>query len=368
VPGGFESWQALFDEQDRLNAAAEHLLSGPGEGYAGLEAAPENHELRVYWKGAVPQEVLQRATEVSIPIRFNQAAYGLFELTGELDRLKVDPRIGSIMTNVDGSGLTAEVETEADRAAILRLARVPITVNISADPQPLYDRQNDISPYWGGARWTNVSAGWLCSTGFTLNWQGARRMLTAGHCGSNGESVRIGNVLQPLTTLSMDNNAPDTVMINPPPLRTFAGRIYAGPYCCVTTSIRVAGSTSDFVGNWICTGGASSGEHCRIKVVAVNASTLGITPLTYAEHVDGACAAALGDSGGPVYSYNEPLPFWKPGVRGRGTITAGYEDHTDCPGEVADGTYRVYYAPLQRPILDPHIGSLAFYGATLLIG
>lgn len=373
VPGGFRTWEDLSQAQTRLNTAADDILSVTSPGYAGTVAAPENGELQMYWKGQVPADAQDRAARTGVPVKFLPARYSQAELAVEVDRLGVDQRVSSVAPNVDGSGLTVTVSTDADRQAILAEARLPLSVTVDRKPDLLYDRQNDISAYWGGARWSNLSLGGSCSTGFSVIWAGLPRMLTAGHCGNNGNTVRIGNATQPTTTIINDVNVRDTQMLNRPTSRTFAGRIYTGAWNS-SSSIRVGGSTPDYVGNWICTGGSYSGEHCNAKVYAVNTSVLGMAPLTYAAKVPGTpaagnCIAAPGDSGGPVYSHGLFIngSFFEIAAVARGTITAGYLD-TPCisQGVWKTGSYRVYYAPVRRPIFDPYVGSLTFYGASLM--
>jgi hypothetical protein len=202
-------------------------------------------------------------------------------------------------------------------------------------------------------------------------------MLSAAHCGNNGNVARIGAPGQPNTTLTLDVNPRDTLMINRPQGRAFAGRIYSGGIYS-STSYKVIGAASDYVGNYVCTGGARTGQHCNARVQAVNVSVLGIMPLTFAAAAPGTCIAAPGDSGGPAFSLglhiSRPWPIIQIGAVARGTITAGYLD-TLCladsgsrnpPPIITVGSYRVFYAPVLRPIFDPHVGSLQFYGASLL--
>src|SRR5690349_14241302 len=59
APAGFRSWPEAMAVQARLNEAADQIVaataSAGGEtGFAGLIAAPENRELRLYWKGSPP--------------------------------------------------------------------------------------------------------------------------------------------------------------------------------------------------------------------------------------------------------------------------------------------------------------------------
>jgi hypothetical protein len=51
LPAGFADWTAVYAYQEQLNNAAGRLVA-TDPGNASIVAAPGNHELRVYWKGA----------------------------------------------------------------------------------------------------------------------------------------------------------------------------------------------------------------------------------------------------------------------------------------------------------------------------
>ncbi|MEU4714441.1 S1 family peptidase [Micromonospora purpureochromogenes] len=362
VPGGFSSWRELFSLQERLNSAADEIMAARGDGFAGVVAAPEDRKLTVYWKGQVPGSVRDLAKRLAVPVKFKPARFHQREMVAEAQRLAADPRAVSVAATVDGSGLAVTVTGRAPVAGkqdVLRTARLPLSLSTASRPT-LLNRQNDFAPSWGGARYY-ASGG--CSTGFGVYWNDARQILSAGHCGSNGQVAYDGggptNTMGPIIN---DTNPRDTLMIRV----AAGGRIYTGPYNAAT-SIGVGGAVSDYVGNYICTGGASSGEHCSIRVSVVNQfinAGYVIGPVTQANHVTaGACAAAPGDSGGPVYSYRSDGR-----VDARGTISAGVTGTAVCPGVVANGSSTVWYAPLLRPVGDAQIGSLTYHGASLIQG
>lgn len=360
-PAGFASWAEVFAVQDRLNAAAEKIIATRGAGFAGVVAAPENGDVRVYWKGRVPASARQAASTAGAPVRFLSAAYSERELLAETERLAADPRVLSVGPEADGSGLTITV-TEAGRQAIrsrtgaFAASAIPLFVRNESAPQPL-SRQNDFSPYVGGARYTTTGG---CSTGFAIALSGVSHILSAGHCGSNGQLATDGGggVADQMGTIFNDNNARDTLMIN---TRSF-GHIYVGPFNGSAT-LDVSGAQSDIVGNLVCTSGARTGEHCGLRVTHVNTSDSGFSPLTRAIHPSGGCAAARGDSGGPVVVSSAS------GLLARGTISTGRpgEGNVTCPNApVADSSNVVFYAPMFRPVGGPTVGSLQFYGAQIL--
>jgi hypothetical protein len=361
IPAGFTTWAEVFAVQDKLNAAAEKIVAAQGDGFAGIVAAPQNRELHVYWKGQVPEPVRALGGGLGVPFRFVPAAITERELLAEAERLAADPQVRSVGPQVDGSGLRINV-TEAGKQAIqsgtgiLGSTKVPLHVESDGAPAPLL-RQNDISPYWGGAKYTTPSS-LGCSTGFAVFWAGLDHMLSAGHCGNNGEIAVDGGGNPAVDTMgNVFNDIParDTLMINTPS----QGIAYIGPWNS-NTGMDVVGATPDFVGNLVCTSGARSGEHCGIPVTHVNQSDAGFFPLTRAAFSTATCAAAGGDSGGPVYHYSGN------GLIGRGTISTGRRGTASCPNApVFESSNIVYYAPLLRPAGGPQ-GSLQFYGATIL--
>jgi hypothetical protein len=363
IPAGFATWAEVFAVQNKLNTAAEKIVAAQGEGYAGIVAAPQNRELHVYWKGQVPEPVRTLAGRLGVPVRFLPATFTERELLAETERLAADPQVRSVGPEVDGSGLRINV-TEAGQQAIqsgtgiLGSTKVPLHVESDGAPAPLL-RQNDISPYWGGARYTTPSAPGGCSTGFAVLWAGLDHMVSAGHCGNNGEIAVDGGGNPAVDTMgNVFNDIPgrDTLMINTPS----QGNAYIGPWNS-NTGMDVVGAAPDFVGNLVCTSGARSGEHCGIPVTHVNQWDAGFFPLTRAAFSTFTCAAAGGDSGGGVYHYSGN------GLIGRGTISTGRRGTASCPNApVFESSNVVYYAPLLRPAGDPQVGSLQFYGATIL--
>jgi hypothetical protein len=83
----------------------------------------------------------------------------------------------------------------------------------------------------------------------------------------SGQGATIPGQASPTGTIVADNNARDTLAIYYP--AGVGGAIYNGPWNS-STGVGVGGAVADFVGNYICTGGASSGEHCGVQVQAVD--------------------------------------------------------------------------------------------------
>lgn len=366
-PAGFRTWEELAQAQDRLNNAADAILSQAAAGYAGTVAAPESGGLDLYFKGgAVPADVIARAERTGVSVRYLSARYTEEELLREVTRVGADRRATSVAPNYDGSGITITASNDADAEALRAGAQLATTVNVDRPPQMLYNRQTDVSPYWGGARWYNMSSGKQCTTGFGVLSGTGTLMLTAGHCGNNLHAVRIGT-LSPLATITADVDTRDTLMITPPSGGTYQGRIYVGGPAS-SASLKVIGSAVDYVGNWVCTSGSFSGEQCGARIKAVNTSLSGVFPLTSAA-ATGRCLALAGDSGAPVFHRGVSSSPSILGAVGHGTVSAGGPS-TPCVTGTGSGlilgSTQVWYAPLRRPTGDWTVGSLVFYGVTLL--
>ncbi|HEX8631112.1 MAG TPA: hypothetical protein VF755_23385 [Catenuloplanes sp.] len=358
APGGFSSWAELMQMQHQLNTAATRIQevakATARSGYANIVAAPENRELVVYWQGRVPAAVQRviAAQSNSVPIRVVPARYSEAQLSAEVQRLGRDSAYAEVSPMIDGSGI--RVKQAAGRSARAAAPRSSVSVfpdgvNTGGNGV-LFTRQNDFAPYWGGARTQG------CTTGFAIWWAGASRILTAGHCGNNGQNVFDGggDLMGPIFN---DNDVRDTQMINVAGL----GRVWDGPWTETGFTKGVAGATFSNVGNWLCTSGSRSGVRCNIRVSANNASWFGRFPMVYADQQQFVSAAGQGDSGGPVFE----LPWPDDGrVIAKGTITGGVNGtFVPCTGEVWPGrvcSWRFVYADVTQ--------ALAFYGATIVTG
>jgi hypothetical protein len=252
----------------------------------------------------------------------------------------------------------------ANQPDILGSTSIPVSVTVGQRPQGMFSRQADTPLFWGGSRYFSPVGG--CSNGFALSVAGAANIyeISAGHCGNNSDAVSIPGQPSPTGSVLAKAASRDTLAINYP--AGVAGRVYTGPFDS-SSSAAVGGATADFVGDFICTSGSSSGEHCTVQVLGVdefvntNVGVLG--PETRGFEINSGCAVAPGDSGGPAYSYRSDGR-----VDGRGTISAGILGNASCPGVSPSGSSTVWYAPLLRPAGDPQIGSLQFYGVGILTG
>jgi hypothetical protein len=201
----------------------------------------------------------------------------------------------------------------------------------------------------------------MCTTGFAVSTRRGAKMLTAGHCGADGETVYSGSGAV-MGLISGDNDTRDTMLID----TDSAGRIYVDAYDS-STSKPVRTPLDSYVDTLACTSGAMTGEHCKIRIVAtdlvINVGYL-IYPVVEAVHDDGTVAAGFGDSGGPVVAQDSWGPFGNGDfvlVYALGTITAiDLGQEVDCGQTYADT--RCSSTMFYVGIMD----ALAYYGASVV--
>jgi hypothetical protein len=378
VPGGFHTWAELYEYQGRLNATAAKIQAvDPAN--PGVVADPTSRELRVYWHGAVPARVSEIARSAGVPVKILPAAHRHGDLVAEARRLSADPRAAGVSPRADGSGLDLKVTTvqrPAGKADLFASARVPLRVTVGQRPAATLGRPADTPRFWGGSRYYWIGSGVYsaCTNGFAIAFPGQanRYMITAAHCGIENGAIYIQGQGFPTGVMGFRPICRDTALINYP--GGVSAAIYTGAWNSVT-SVLVGGAASDYVGNFVNTGGATTGEHGGIQVNTVDHFTPvtgspcpgSVGPLNIATSTTGGCVTMAGDSGGPVYYYSGGRAI------GVGTISAGLNsaycpsvDPSICPGPSCFGYSTVYYAPLLRAVGGIYAGSLTYYGVNIL--
>ncbi|WP_433018194.1 hypothetical protein [Kribbella sp. CA-294648] len=346
VPAGFDSWDRLYAEQARLNRAANRLYIPEEPGYAGLVVAPENHEVRLYWKGkpSAAADAAVMAARRDAPVRVLPAAYSEKELLAEADRwITSGENVTLAAPKADGSGVSIGVSAPAT-AGTPRVAggsSVPITFEYNSNQRQTYDRQNDSPLHYAG--------GWFgCSLGFAIrdNSTGRDGFLTAGHCIVTGTDIYDGGG-DYLGKAKYDVGNKDTGTIE----AGSAARMFTGPYNS-STSRPVGWAQKSYAGNWVNSSGAVTGELGGVKILDTTVTI--ITPtngtiynLVRGEHWNKACANTYGNSGGPVFAY--------PGganqrVIAYGIVSAAGGRETYCPGLAPNnkGFSQVLYVDVTR--------------------
>jgi hypothetical protein len=223
--------------------------------------------------------------------------------------------------DLESGRVVLETDAPSEVTAALVKEHPEIALTESKPVEDMFNRHDDISPFWGGA--SIQSGGATCSTGFAVRKpSGARFITTAAHCYSVGATVRtptgtfVGTVAQRGTIGSIFfwNNR-DVELIGG---SSYAGRVYTGGVFS-STSKAVVGSGNPVAGfTGYCTSGQTSGEQCGQHVNSTSAIVCTQTGCKWpvVEYVGG--PARPGDSGGAMY-----LPGATGQVFARGEVIAG---------------------------------------------
>ncbi|MGN5378903.1 S1 family peptidase [Streptomyces lasalocidi] len=297
-------------------------------------------------------------------------------------------RITSIGPAVDGSGLeigydedrgagrsdrldplasAARQDRSSELAAVTgRLTGVRTTVAYQPLSVDLSSRQEDGSPWQGGAAVRNPGGG-ICSSSFAVKTStGQYEMSTAYHCDGRGgtwHTYRGGRLIG--TTDTAQRLASDDALGISLPSGRSAGRLYDGPASETDGySKPVSGWGHNNVGDYVCTDGANSGVHCGVQIAKTDIGVTGengvyrpATDLAYAtSRTRDGIAAVNGDSGGPVFAgVNNSTAD-----EARGVITA-LDRTVKCPSSeyVLDSGVRtpwclqgVYFVPIFQTLHD----------------
>ncbi|MCA2224442.1 S1 family peptidase [Nonomuraea aurantiaca] len=329
VPGGFADWKALFSEQTRLNGVADRLTESAenADGYGGIIVAPENHEVRLYWRGTVPpavQTTIDQGRQTA-PVTVLPAAYTNAQLLQEADKWAEAGQASGAAPQPDGSGIRLSVtgqDTDPQQLQRPSGTTAPITLEKGEEFSPAYSRQDDVPSYYAGGRTWNQQSGAGCSSGFAVyDKYGTPGFLTAAHCGNVWDQFYDGGGISPanhMGQLSWRVAKRDAAIV----LADATANVFDGS-STASTSNKVVALWKAHVGNFVCNSGATLGENCLIKVTETGWSgtyTNGqyVKHMVRAKSVGGGCAVAHGDSGGPVYSYTN----WFDEVAAQGITSA----------------------------------------------
>ncbi|WP_204285707.1 hypothetical protein [Microbispora amethystogenes] len=344
VPGGYESWDALWKAQKDLVGQADEIRKVARRGarfvpgYADITLDNEHRRVDLYWKGEPPADVRAAVASAKVRVQLHTAAYdfnelqtaarvvmgGRFTATSLSNGRALDTRdIVEVGPSAGGSGLTithfdpsttrdassATIEVSAGgvsvRANVVGTAERPSTTN--------YFRQ--AVPVRGGRVFIANSS--LCSTAFVVqDPAGALRTLTAAHCVRKGQYVDTYNG-QAFGVANNSNSIQDVAIFDNS--RYYTGVTYTRQVeqgAGMDTDDRVTaalttGAYQPYVGQWICISPGLSGGSCGIQITASGVwyedpsagRTIGpvFKGWSNTENVVGS-----GDSGGPVFDSISP--------------------------------------------------------------
>ncbi|GIF48794.1 trypsin [Asanoa ferruginea] len=348
----------LVDAAARIRAVVDEDRSN----FAGIELVSST-ELRLFWKGTPPAAVAKVVGQLrqSVPIKVIPAAYALRELKSEASRLvKQSTATGVVLAAPlpDGSGLRVRVAGSATMRAAQSLTTVPTSVEVGDAPTPT-GRWADTVPFWGGSTIQRPVSGNIvarCTTAFAGRRNNQDVLLTAGHCGSTGQTwtTPSGTYFPPITVGTANYKAADLEAMFIP-VSSHRGRIYDGGVDPTGQGIgefskAVAGWAPPEVGQYICQSGSYSGVRCSIRITlkwvmyAIDDGTI-VTNGVEAQRDDKANAVGKGDSGGPIFRLSsDPNRVIALGVQ---SAADGTKPAT-CTGIATQCYWRLYFADLTQ--------------------
>jgi hypothetical protein len=322
-----------LQEQAELHEVADRIDGGDSasdpsglDNYAGMVVDTDNDKLDVYWKGTVPQEVVDRAGQAPAGLSINfvtSATYTRSELEDEaVELLEPDGSafvaipdtpttvvpasvvISSVATREEGDGLEvsytltdgslpdhadAAPETVAEAVESL-VDGVPVTADAVEAPQvQATSRDNDIGYFRnGGARIRTPKAA-HCTSAFAVASRDPAQpkngsLITAAHCGPNGGKYQTvtSNGLNVLGQSSAGGYTPDVRNdLDMAKIRLNAA-LWGGNsfyFGGIKTEIRKPvswfpgssrGAYKPRKGDVLCFSGSYTGKHCNLRVASVN--------------------------------------------------------------------------------------------------
>lgn len=350
---------AVMRAQEPLIEAAGHIRRAVPEesGFAGIELQAD--AVVLWWKGDLPdsmREPLARARAI-VPVNVMSAMYSSAELRAAsakiTDAMIANPKhpIHSVSSSVDGSGLIVTTEPDVEASAIVDEEAISETAGralVKADSgvaarirslapvrwergtpigidstlgAPVFhakgqrsrtsSRFNDYPKFWGGGKLTGPAG---CTTGFAFTYGvGGSFMLTAGHCGSIGDSFYNGDGSWYIGSGDSKHAYHDVLLIYVP----------EGANPKIFTSDngyrKVTGYERMYTGEKVCYFGTTSGLRCNLTVTSETNYSFTYEGHTYGDltKINGDPTQG-GDSGGPV--------FWRGSSSNAivlGTITGG---------------------------------------------
>lgn len=301
-----------------------HVRAKAGHGHAVPSPVRRHHRWAAHLATA-------EGLGVHVMLATTEATYTRFEEQAAAERLTssqlaAQAGITSVSARPQGTGITVQMaESEPDQGMKVRIAQVAgipekdiaYEANVGS-LVPLASRNNDAAPWKGGARTVHGGSS-ACSTGFATLSGSAGRLISAAHCDPSG-SLTVkdggGTTIATGSGVSLKSDI-DSMSIDPSASPATTPTIYTGAWNSSTTAT-VKNWASNWTGDSVCAGGATTGTHCG-TITDDSVTYSGYTGSWYvrARASSGAFIGG-GDSGGPVYRTVSG------GAQARGIINAGY--------------------------------------------
>lgn len=305
--------QAAVDKDAQANRAS---------GYSSIALGARAVVLR--WKGALPRavetaveqarkdvavEVLgARHTDAQMQAKVAQVRQATKKLAGGVPFAVSMPMEGDkVRVEVDGDVVT-KVKTG------LPALDLPVEVTRGDVPEPS-GRLNDTAPFYGGGQIKYPGgSGWngVCTAGFAVrDSAGQESLVTAGHCGHPGIDMYNGNWSQWIGRASKEDVYLDLLLVP----TASAGLVFNNRWGTTDTVMRVNSWGHPYHNEYLCTSGSMTGQVCGVQVDTSTVFSYCTTNGWGIYECYGGMyrawqradlrAVQSGDSGGPVYNYNQ---------------------------------------------------------------
>jgi hypothetical protein len=369
----------LLDNQARLTPFVEEIqhlvdptdsgvlpqIQGGNNRYSGITLNLSGNFATLYWAGpTLPSsiaEISETAKVAGVEIRWAESRYSLDEIwagRAAIEKMFLSDdwrkKVSLLVStpSADGSKISVLLSASSDDVvgdeiakAISSVTTVPVSIelmklgDIGNEPRLTATRQNDSTPWYGGAGIAFPATGSYCSTGIgvTSIASGLDYVLTAKHCldGLSGSSGTVYDAaldaLGGWSTVSTRNSSVNDATLLRPTSGAASKQIYVGSFSSAN-SVPITSFGSSTIGAIYCTDGAMSGQHCNVVVTAKGSNvTIEGHNFTNVQTAStsapaGTIAVAGGDSGGPVF-----LPQSATSNNYKGSIIAGAGALSSCP-------------------------------------
>jgi hypothetical protein len=314
---------AAIANQDALSQYRAWMIGQPGfasSGYVGSIDDLQHKATAILWSGpqtALLSAILDEGAKRGITVSVRQRSHSLAQLnaaeqaiwqqsaTGEWAGLAVSS-IAAVGATDDGLTVygTYTQTPAAQRGAAVKaqattVSGVPVHVVANTPAVLTNGRDNDFAPFdAGGLMGYN---GTICSSGFSIRLGGVTRTTTARHCDAPSYTAVDDASSYYGTGLVNSGDGGARVL-------TGSGAPLAldGPWNSNNYKKTVIGFEDLGIGDWVCTGGGNSGEHCGVQIVNLSVSWSDgkgtFSAIEGVEETGADIAEIQGDSGGPVIS------------------------------------------------------------------